>query len=353
MTGVQTCALPICVMPKGAVACPMVSAGQYHTLALKSDGSLWSWGYNNYGQLGDGTSGSGTDKSAPVQVKGAGGSGNLSDIVAVAAGSNHSVALKSDGSLWAWGHNGNGQLGDGTTTSRTLPVQVTAPSNSGYLSDIVAVGAGSNHSMALKSDGSLWAWGYNNYGQLGDGTTSQRNTPVQVKAPSNSGYLSDIVAVGAGYNDSMALKSDGSVWAWGYNYYGQLGIGTSGSSTDKSAPVQVKGAGGSGYLADVVAISAGDYFGMALKTDGSVWAWGYNSFGNLGDSTTEQKSYPVQVSFGRSLNLSYAAVIDKTSNTVVSVFDKRNPMPPVIRIKENQKFKIDRSKIAEIGRAHV
>ncbi|MCL2775481.1 MAG: S8 family serine peptidase, partial [Oscillospiraceae bacterium] len=242
-----------------------MTEGQYYTLALKSDGTVWAWGYNSYGQCGNGSIG----KSEKLtQVVG------LSSIIAIVAWQNHSMALKSDGTVWAWGYNSNGQLGDGTTTQRTTPVQVTG------LSGIIAISAGSSHSMALKSDGTVWAWGYNGYGQLGDGTTTQRTTPVQVTG------LSGIIAISAGDSNSMALKSDGTVWAWGYNYYGLLGDGT---TVNKSTPVQVTG------LSGIIAISAGNSHSMALKSDGTVWAWGYNYYGLLGDGTTVNKSTPVQV----------------------------------------------------------
>ncbi|GEA15427.1 hypothetical protein E308F_16710 [Moorella sp. E308F] len=243
-----------------------VAAGDHHSLALKSDGTVWAWGDNEFGQLGDGTI---TNRNTPVQVA------NLTDVVAVAASGGHSLALKSDGTVWAWGHNYTGQLGDGTTNSHTTPVQVA------NLSGVVAVAAGANHSLALKSDGTVWAWGDNFYGQLGDGTTNRHTTPIQVK------NLSGVVAIMAGAEYSFALKSDGIVWAWGANYTGQLGDGT---TTDRYTPVQVAN------LTDVVAVAGGGYHSLALKADGTVWTWGYNGYGELGDGTTTDRYTPVQVS---------------------------------------------------------
>ncbi|MGB9849149.1 MAG: Ig-like domain-containing protein, partial [Moorellaceae bacterium] len=179
-----------------------IAGGDNHSLAVKSDGTVWAWGWNYYGQLGDGTT---INHTTPMRVT------NLTGVVAVAAGIYHSLALKSDGTAWAWGWNGYGHLGDGTTTNRTAPVQVQG------LTGVVAVAAGGYHSLALKSDGTVWAWGRNYEGQLGDGTTTNRYTPVQVK------NLTGVVAVAAGYYHSLALKSDGTVWAWGRNYEGQLG----------------------------------------------------------------------------------------------------------------------------------
>ncbi|MBY9084659.1 hypothetical protein KIH86_10500 [Paenibacillus sp. HN-1] len=142
--------------------------GSGHNLALKSDGTVWSWGTNSSGQLGNGTT---TNTTVPAAIS------TLSGVTAIAAGSSHSLALKSDGSVWAWGYGGSGQLGDGSLTVRTTPVAV-----SGLTSEVTAIAGGNSHSLALKSDGSVWAWGYNGSGQLGDGTTVQRNIPVAVKA---------------------------------------------------------------------------------------------------------------------------------------------------------------------------
>lgn len=243
-----------------------MSAGYYHTLYVKSDGTVWAWGNNSYGQLGDGTT---TSKSIPVQVSG------LSNVVEASAGGYYSIALKSDGTVWTWGYNKYGQLGDGTTTNRSIPVQVIG------LSNVVAVAAGYSHSIALKSDGTVWTWGYNAYGQLGDGTLISKNTPVQVIG------LSGAAAVAAGYYHSIALKSDETVCAWGYNKYGQLGNGT---TTNSSLPVQVIG------LSNVVAVTAGSYHNISVKSDETVWSWGYNNYGQLGDGTTTNRTTPVQVS---------------------------------------------------------
>jgi len=266
-----------------------IAAGFGHSLALKADGAVWAWGRNDQGQLGDGTTG---QRLTPVQVRGPDGKDFLANVAALAAGSSHSLALKADGTVWAWGSNFVGQLGDGTITQRLTPVQVRGPGGVDFLTDVAAIAAGSRHSLALKADGTAWAWGANNSGQLGDGTTTNRFTPVQVRGPGGVDFLTDVAAIAARQIHSLALKADGAVWAWGDNSSGQLGDGT---TTNRVTPVQVLGPGGVGFLTDVAAIAAGQLHSLALKADGAVWAWGFNSSGQLGDGTTTRRLTPVQV----------------------------------------------------------
>ncbi len=243
-----------------------VAAGWFHNLAVRSDGTVWAWGRNSFGQLGNGTT---NQSNVPIQVS------NLSGATAVAGGAYHSVALKSDGTVWDWGYNGSGQLGNGTTTNSSTPVQVST------LSGVISVAAGCNFSLALKSDGSVWAWGENTYGQLGNGTTTNSSTPVKVS------NLAGITAVAGGCDHGLALKSGGSVWAWGDNHNGQLGNGT---TTNSTTPLQVSN------LTSVAAISGGESHSLAAKGDGTAWAWGYNQNGQLGNGTTKQSTVPIQVS---------------------------------------------------------
>jgi alpha-tubulin suppressor-like RCC1 family protein len=266
-----------------------IAAGPDDSVALRSDGTVWAWGSNSVGELGDNTT---TDRHVPVEVVGAGGSGHLTGIIAIAAGGGHSVALKSDGTVWAWGYNGYGQLGDNTTTERHVPVEVVGAGGSGHLTGITAIAAGDEHSVALKSNGTVWAWGSNGYGQLGDNTTTDRHVPVEVVGAGGSGHLTGITAIAGGWLNSMALKSNGTVWAWGYNGAGQLGDNT---RTDRHVPVEVVGAGGSGHLTGIIAIAAGFEHSVALKSNGTVWAWGYNGYGQLGDNTTTERQVPVEV----------------------------------------------------------
>ena len=267
-----------------------------HTLMVKSDSTVWAFGNNTYWQLGDGTTNSST---IPVQVKGPGGVGYLSGITAVATGWYHNLALKSDGTVWAWGYNSDGQLGIAVRDSgSSTPVQVKAPAGAGFLTDVVAIAAERFWSLALKSDGTVWAWGANYEAGVGDNTTGTRSRPVQVVGPSGVGFLTDVTAIAAGDTLAIARKSDGSVWTWGSNYYGQAGDGTmatTGANRRKLAPVQVKGPGGIGFLGDVVAVGTGQYHALAVKSDGTVWAWGDDTAGQLGNGTNPASTTPVQV----------------------------------------------------------
>jgi alpha-tubulin suppressor-like RCC1 family protein len=242
-----------------------VTAGGEHSLAARSDGTVWAWGRNTYGQLGLGNL---TDQYNPVPVVG------LSNVSGVAAGWEHSLALKADGTVWAWGHNGRGALGNGDTTNRDTPTQVSG------LGNVVTVVAWGAHSLALRSDGTVWAWGSGTKGELGDGNWSDSSLPVQVYG------LDNVNGIAAGSVHGLAVKTDGSVWAWGLNERGQLGDG---STTDENTPVQVVG------LSNVVAIAAGAAHSLALKDDGTIWAWGDNSSGQLGDGNTTNSLTPVQV----------------------------------------------------------
>ncbi|AEC01302.1 fimbrillin family protein [Parasphaerochaeta coccoides] len=264
-----------------------VSVGNYHTMILKKDGTLWATGRNNYGQLGDGTT---TNRSTPVQVKASTTPNDfMTNVVAVSAGSNHTLILKKDGTLWATGRNNNGQLGDDTTANKSTPVPVSS-----MRSDVKAISAGDVHSMILKKNGTLWTTGANSSGQLGvsAGTSYKTSTPEQVLS---MGY--DVAAVSSRDRHTMILKKDGTLWATGYNLNGQLGDGTLGDYADKSTPVQVKDdTNGSGVMTDVAAVSAGSFHTLILKKDGTLWATGNNTYGQLGiGATPTQTGIPVQV----------------------------------------------------------
>lgn len=242
-----------------------VATGNGHTLAVRIDGTIWAWGDNSELQLG---SESIANNPVPAMVRG------VWKIVDAAAGYEHSVALSADGTVWTWGRNSYGQLGDGTNEDRSAPVEVKD------LSHVVKVAAGAYHTLALKSDGTVWAWGMNSNGQLGNDLTTHRSIPVQVN------NLSKIVDVSANLNHSLALTANGAVWSWGKNSYGLLGDG---SRDDKHLPVPVRG------ISNITAISAGLDHSVALKSDGTVWTWGGNEYSQLGISAVVAESSPVMV----------------------------------------------------------
>ena len=280
--------VPVAVTATGVLAGKTVvaiTAGGSHSLALCADGTVAAWGYNSSGQLGNGGT---TNSSTPVAVTLTGVLAGKT-VVAVAAGQYHSLALCTDGTVAAWGANSSGQLGNSGTTDSSTPGAVTA---TGVLAGkvVIAVAAGSSHSLVLCADGTVAAWGANTYGRLGNGSTTSSSVPVAVTA---TGVLAGktVVAVAAGTSHSLALCSDGTMAAWGYNTYGQLGNnGTASSST----PVLVTS---TGVLAGktAFAVAAGDSHSLGLCSDGTVAAWGYNSYGQLGNSGTTASSMPVAV----------------------------------------------------------
>jgi alpha-tubulin suppressor-like RCC1 family protein len=247
-----------------------VAGGDSHTAAIKTDGTLWTWGRNNRGQIGDDTL---TNRSTPVTTF-AGGT----NWKQVACGSQHTAAIRGAGELWVWGRNGYGQLGDNTTTGRLTPVTTFAGGTNWK-----QVGAGRFSTYAVKTDGTLWAWGVNSYAQLGinAGGTS-RSTPITTFAGGNNWKQ-----VSGGYNFAAAIKNDGTLWSWGRNDGGQLGIN---DVNTRSTPVTTF-AGGNNW-SDISNL-CGSRYNSAIKTDGTLWTWGRNSYGNLGDNTTTDRLTPV------------------------------------------------------------
>ena len=244
-------------------------AAKTHTVYAQSDGTLWAWGRNDDGQLGDGTT---TSRSLPVKIAG------VSNVRSVAAGYDHTVVLTTDGKVYAWGNNSNGQLGDGSTVGRATPAQLT----SADMSNVRAIDAGYKYTIALKADGTIWTWGYNNKGQLGNNTQTDNHTPQQVA--SLSGAVMESIA--AGYDHALSAQNNGAVWAWGNNSNGQLGNNT---TTDSLVPLQVGG------LPAVMRVAAGNLYSLALLREGALRAWGQNASGELGDGTTINRLTPVRV----------------------------------------------------------
>lgn len=241
-----------------------ISSGFNHSLALRRDGTLWAWGENSFGQVGDSTN---IHRKIPKQIYG------MTNVIAISAGFTHSLALKADGTVWAWGGNIAGQLGDNSTESKNYPVMI--------LSDVKYISAGSIHSLVIKTDGTVWGWGYNNEGNLGATAATSQKKPIRVEG------LYNIVAICGGDNYTVALKNDSTLWAMGINDKGQLGIGS--TSANITTPSQITG------ISKIIAISTGRNYSLAIQKDSTVWGWGNNSSGNIGDGTTIQRNVPVMV----------------------------------------------------------
>ena len=288
--------------------------GREHVVVLRSDGSVWTWGSNQKGEAGDGWDrqrclagaggrcpqrrrrshgplplhgpghrwphmGMGLERlgpargrhdhhrRTPVRVNG------IDNVVLIAAGADMSYAVRADGTGWAWGKNDLGQLGDGTLVGRRTPVRITG------LASVTAIAGGRDHGLAVRADGTVWAWGFNMYGQVGDGTVANRAVPVQV--------LTGATSVAAGAHHSYALRQDGTVWSWGRNYRAELGDGT---KIQRVRPVQVRGVVGAASL------GSGRDHGLAVLSNGKLMSWGFNTSGQLGDGTTTTRTTAVVVS---------------------------------------------------------
>ena len=313
---------------------PQFSMGDQHSCGLKSDGTGWCWGLNDYGQLGNGTivssvspvqvtslasvanlvtgnyigcavltdrtawcwgaaysgDGSSTSNPTPVQVSG------LTNVQEIIPSSGNVCAVKTDGTLWCWGINTDGNVGDGTGMDQATPVQIPS------LTNALDVDVNTYHSCAVKSDGTVWCWGLNDFGQIGDNTTTNRLIPTQAIG------ITGVSKVAVARNHTCALKSDGTVWCWGANdracfagqCTGQLGDGT---TTTRGIPGPVPG------LTNVTQIAAADDSTCVIKSDSTVWCWGYNFYGQLGDNTTTNRLTPTQVSGGFTATSIYAAQV--------------------------------------------
>ena len=245
------------------------SAGGYHSIGVRANGTLWAWGRNNYGQLGNNTV---ISNRSPVLAV-----GGFADWISASAGREHSLGVRANGTLWAWGANASGRLGDNTAISRSSPVSVV-----GGFTDWISADGGAEFSLGVRANGTLWAWGYNGSGRLGDGTTIPRSSPVSVV-----GGFTDWISASAGDSHSLGVRANGTLWAWGSNSDGELGDVTTAS---KSSPVSVVGG-----FTDWISASAGDDHSLGVRANGTLWAWGRNGSGRLGDGTTIPKSSPVSV----------------------------------------------------------
>lgn len=244
---------------------PLDGGGNFSVMVC-DDGNAYSCGHYNYGQLGTGST---SNQYSPVYISG------LQNVVAVSGGDwNHGMALTASGDVYCWGRNDAGQLGDSTTIQSSTPVQAIG------LTNVIAISAGFRNSMALRDDSTVWVWGENQYGQLGIGSAGMWSTvPVQVPG------LTGVVKIAAGRSRCLALKADGTVWSWGWNFSGALGWGFAG---DVFSPTQIG-------LDSIVDIATGSTHGLALRSDSTIWSWGDNQFGQVGDSTTWDHYSPVQL----------------------------------------------------------
>jgi len=247
----------------------MVSGGCLNSAGLKTDGTAWVWGYNFYGQIGNNSTASSTSPKQEAKL--------ATDWCVISnSGCLHTVAVKTSGQLWGWGYNANKQLGDGTTTSRRTPVQEATSAT-----DWCTVSAGSLHTVAVKTTGTLYGWGLNGGGQAGDGTAVAPSTPVQDISGSTSWCMAS-----AGHLHSVGIKTDGTVWGWGTNDFYNVGDAT---TVNRSSPVQEITSSTTWCT-----VNAGRVYSGGIKTDGTLWSWGWGSCGRLGVGTTSNHSSPVQ-----------------------------------------------------------
>lgn len=253
-----------------------ISSGQQFNVAIKSDGTMWSWGANAFDQLGYETT---SNINVPTQI------GTDNDWATVSCGSAHTLAIKTNGTLWAWGNNVYGYLGDGTNVPKVTPTQI------GTANNWQSVCAGSLHSFGIKTNGTLWAWGYNVYGQLGDGTNSNRNVPTQI------GTATNWASIGAGDSHSIGIKTTGTLFSWGRNDKGQLGDGT---TTNSNTPMQI------GSATNWRNADAGISYTIATKTNGTLYTWGQNTVGQLGQNDLVNRSMPTQVGTATTWSLASA-----------------------------------------------
>lgn len=267
--------------------------GWSHTIALKTDGTLWAWGLNENGQLGDNTT---VNKITPTQI------GTATNWQTIATGTNYSLAIKTDGTLWFWGSRSTLY---GITSQNNIPTQI------GTATNWLKLDGNQWHIAAIKTDGTLWTMGENSSGQLGDGTTISRTTPIQV------GTATDWRDVSVGNRYTIATKNNLSFWSWGYNYSGQLGNGTSGNTSDVHIPTQV------GTSSDSNEISAGDYHAMVKNGDGFIRATGSNVTGQLGNGTNVNKNALTSISC-------YPTVLSNEDFTINELKVYPNPVKDVI-----------------------
>ncbi len=281
---------------------PKVAGGQNHQVALKSDGTVWTWGYNGYGQLGFGDK---TTRTEPTKT-------NIENAIDVTAGSQYTAVLKADGTVWVSGYNEYGTTGDGTSSIKYNFIQVQG------LTDVVAIESESNTMHALKSDGTVWSWGYNRYGQFGQNwtSTSAYGTPVKMRKVSN------VMQISAGENFATMVATDGTVWGTGYNDYGQLGLSNTSTQT---VPQQMLNPNGSNILTGIKEVSSDYIQTIVLTDDGRAYGVGYNGYGQLGDNTSTNRTLivPMLNSEDKNQITNINHILTKGNATLVTTGDKQ------------------------------
>ena len=297
-----------------------VSTGKYHSMAIKTDGTLWAWGFNSSGQLGDGST---TNKNVPVQI------GTSTNWKSVSACNNFTLAIKTDGTLWSWGSNNYERLGLNLGPSSfyyiiTSPMQVGTDTN---WNSIVSGSSFGYHGAAIKTDGTLWAWGLNSSGQLGDGTTISRSTPTRIGTDNDWNFVS------FGEEYTYAIKTNGTLWGWGYNGSGGNSLLGDGTNIERNIPTQI------GVATTWKKVNS-ELHTLALRTDNSLWVWGINSAGELGNGNSQNQSTPVPVACPSSLEITNFVAKQ------VSIFP--NPTTGIVTISNQDNLTIDKIEILDI-----
>jgi uncharacterized repeat protein (TIGR02543 family) len=267
-----------------------VSLGIFHSSAITSEGRIFTWGNNGYGQLGDGTTNN--NRTTPTEITSQFNLPAGESIIIVSLSFDHSSALTSEGRIFTWGNNFYGQLGDGTTTNRTTPTEITSQFNLYAGETIIQVSLGYSDSSALTSQGRIFTWGINNSGQLGDGTTTNRTTPTEITSQFNLHAGESIIQASLGWGHSSALTSEGRIFTWGNNFYGQLGAGT---TTNRNTPTEITSHFNIHTGETIIQVSLGIFHSSAITSEGRIFTWGYNGFGQLGDGTTTDRAIPTEI----------------------------------------------------------
>jgi len=265
------------------------SLGFYHSSAITSEGRIFTWGDNYHGKLGDGTA---TDRYAPTEITSNFSYNTGETITEVSLGSSHSSAITSKGRIFTWGYNFYGQLGDGTNINKDIPTEITSKFNLNTGETITSVSLGSNYSSAITSEGRIFTWGYGVYGQIGDGTTANRYTPIEITSNFGLDVGETITSASLGSNHSSAISSEGRIFIWGSNAFGQIGDGT---TTDRYIPIEITGNFSLNVGETITGVSLGSNHSSAITSEGKIFIWGFNSDGQLGDGTTTNRDTPTEI----------------------------------------------------------